>query len=223
MDRKTFIKKAVGACVTGCLCGNALAKTLSDQFEKTGTQTAAGSPDWVSGLESRMVKSTATAPSRVAEKGQLWLKNLLDNMDSMLDEKTKIELMNACGRSCYNGAFGVASEKKVPPEYAEGFLNTLKNQGAEIQDTPNSTIVYYGWQGNHQNPMTGLVLKDGYCMCEFVESIPKGLSPTYCNCSAGYVGEMFKRYLGKPVKVTVISSLISGGSECRFKIEIPKT
>jgi hypothetical protein len=223
MDRKTFLKKMLGAGVSGCLCGVALGNALGAQFESSLSNDQAESKDWISKMEKRMVKATEAPPSRVADKARVWLKDLMDNMDALLDEKTKKNLMNACGRSCYVNAFGIASQREVSPQLAEAWMNYLKNAGFEIQDNGSVTIVYFGWKKDHQNPMTGLILSDGYCMCELVESIPKGLSPTYCNCSAGYIGEMFKRYLGKPVNVEIVETLVSGGKECRFKIEIPRT
>ncbi len=222
MDRKTFLMKMLGAGVSGCFCGTALAQTLGAQFESSLAQDNAESQEWISGLEKRMVKATETPPSRVAEKARVWLKDLMDNMDAMLDETTKINLMNACGRSCYVNAFGAASEREVPPQLAAAWMKYLKDAGFEIQDNGDVTVVHFGWKRDHQNPLTGLILSDGYCMCELAESIPKGLSPTFCNCSAGYIGEMFKRYLGRTVRVEVLETLISGGSECRFKVEIPR-
>jgi hypothetical protein len=223
MDRKTFLKNMLGAGVSGCFCGVAWGQTLGAQFEGSLSQDNAENQDWISKMEKRMVKATETPPSRVADKARVWLKDLMDNMDTILDEKTKINLMNACGRSCYANAFGVASEKEVSPQLAEAWMKYLKDAGFEIQDNGSVTVVHFGWKRDHQNPLTGLILKDGYCMCELAESIPKNLSPTFCNCSAGYVGEMFKRYLGKTVKVDVLETLLSGGSECRFRIEIPRT
>ena len=211
----------VGA--SGCFCGVALWQALGAQFESSLSPDQAESKDWISEMERRMVKATETPSSRVAEKARVWLKDLMDNMDAILDEKMKRNLMNACGRSCYVNAFGVASQTEVSPQLAEAWMKYLKDAGFEIQDHGSVTVVHFGWKRDHQNPLTGLMLSDGYCMCELAESIPKGLSPTFCNCSAGYIGEMFKRYLGKAVRVEVLETLISGGSECRFRIEIPRT
>jgi len=101
-------------------------------------------------------------------------------------------------------------------------LNYLQQQGCEVRRDAQTTTVIYSWGRNHQNPQ-GLIMSDGYCMCPIVESGPPGLSPSYCNCSAGYVGEMFERWLGKPVEVDVLETLKSGGKDCIFQITIRKT
>jgi predicted hydrocarbon binding protein len=57
-------------------------------------------------------------------------------------------------------------------------------------------------------------------MCPVVESGPTELSRTYCQCSAGYVKEVFERMTGLPCRVEVLESLRTGGTRCRFKIDI---
>ena len=221
MDRKEFLGRMLQAGASGCFCVAGLVQALTAQSGDPSHQAKSADQEWIDELEKRMVKATETPPSRVAEKARVWLKDLMDNMDTILEHGTKIELMNACGRSCYVNAFGVASEKAVSPQLAEAWMKYLRDAGFEIQENGSATVVYFGWKRDHQNPSTGLILKDGYCMCELAESIPKGLSPTFCNCSAGYIGEMFRRYLGKTVRVEIVETLITGGSECRFKVEIP--
>ncbi|HQT92614.1 MAG TPA: DUF6144 family protein, partial [Candidatus Kryptobacter bacterium] len=60
----------------------------------------------------------------------------------------------------------------------------------------------------------------GYCLCPLVESGPEGLSGTYCDCSVGYVREMFRTYTGKAVSVELLESLKRGGRTCRFGITV---
>jgi hypothetical protein len=53
-----------------------------------------------------------------------------------------------------------------------------------------------------------------------VESKPAGLSRTFCQCSVGYVGEMFRQKFGRPVTVELLDSVLYGGKRCRFKITV---
>jgi hypothetical protein len=139
-------------------------------------------------------------------------------MDVLFDKETRIKLMKACGRSCYNNAFGVASEEKPTLEGARRYLQALKSRGYEVRQERDKTIIIFNWGRDHQNPQ-GLVLGDGYCMCPVVETGPDGLSPTFCYCSTGYVGEIFERAIGIPVEVDLLDSLKKGGKDCIFKIE----
>lgn len=165
-----------------------------------------------------MIKGSETPAWRRVEKTELWIKDLMEHMDALLDQETKIKLMQACGQSCYLRAFGVTDERQPTPEEREKYLQFLESNGYKIQRQGNVVTFTFSWGRNHQNP-TGLIMSDGYCMCPQVESGPPGLSPSYCYCSTGYVKESFERVIGKPVKVELLESLKMGGKDCVFKIE----
>jgi hypothetical protein len=211
MDRKEFIKKLAKTGIgVGC-CGAVIRQLL------LAGEAGPGMENWIPDLERRMIKGSETPDWRKAEKSALWIKWMVGHMDSMMDEEAKKKLLKACGRSCHTYAFGVASDQKATPEQAEGFLQFMEKGGTEIRRENGIITIFYSWGRDHQNPQ-GLILSDGYCMCPIVESGPPGLSASYCNCSAGYVGEMFERYLGRPTEVEILESLKSGGKDCRFKI-----
>lgn len=60
----------------------------------------------------------------------------------------------------------------------------------------------------------------GHCFSPLVENRPKGLSATYCQCSVGYMKESFRVLAGKEPKVELLESVLRGGKECRFRIEV---
>ncbi|MFH2001072.1 MAG: DUF6144 family protein [Planctomycetota bacterium] len=221
MDRKTFLKILLKTGLSAGCCGAAMGWRLLAQGMDAGATPGQEEQDWIRDFEKRMVKATETPAWRRAQKSQLWIKNLMSNLDSMLDRETGVRLMHACGKSCFLDAFGVASVEKPLPEAAEHWMKYLKDSGFAIEEEGEITVVHYSWGRDHQNPW-GLMIQDGYCMCPVVESIPKGLSPTFCNCSAGYVREMFQRYLARPVKVDLVESLQMGADDCRFRIEFSK-
>ena len=176
--------------------------------------------EWIHGLEKRMVKGSESAEWRKLEKSLEWIKDMMNNMDAMIDDEAKIRLMQASGRSCYLCAFGVAGEKKPPDTFVRRFMGSIRLQGNEVKQEGDKTVVTYKWGRNHQNPQ-GLILHDGYCMCPIVETGPPELSPTFCFCSTGYVKEMFERYTGKTVeKIELLDSLKMGGNDCIFRMEI---
>ena len=220
MHRKQFIKKMLQAGL--CCCGVATGfgqNLLSNQKTLTSLDQSPAAQDWITKLERRMVKGSETPAWAKVEKAENWIKDLMDNMDAMLDKDTKIKLLQACGRSCFIRAFGVASDEKPTLEEAKNYLDTLKSRGYEVRQEDNMTTITYNWGRDHQNPW-GLIIRDGYCMCPLVETGPADLSPTYCFCSTGYVKESFERGIGKPVKVNLLDSLKMGGKNCIFKIEV---
>jgi len=223
MDRKRFLREALKTGLCGCAaaCGVGLGLKTEGKSQLLGVQT-----EPVRGLshdlQRRMREGSRSPDWARVEKAESWVKFLLDNMDALLDGETKVKLMNACGRSCYLNAFGVAGEKKPSPEAAERYLQALEKGGFRVERGSESTTITYGWAGK-QNPQ-GLSLKEGYCMCPLVEDEIPGLSPTYCNCSAGYVAEGMERATGRKVKsVEILESVKRGGKDCRFKVVLSNT
>jgi hypothetical protein len=162
-------------------------------------------------------KPAAPAPSGtpVQEKyafSQRYIKRLMDVIDQQLTPEQRTALMEANGRACYRNAHGT---RPLP-----GGLNELVKliQTHEGADTirREGNIIHFRYV---QNP-AGLKVEDGYCLCPLVEQGPPGLSGTFCQCSVGYVTEMFSSAAGKPVKVELTESLKRGGKSCRFVIHV---
>ncbi len=214
MDRKEFLRTAVAAGAACCGAASGLfGRGMRDGGQEHGTQA------WIGYLERKMIRASETPAWHKADKGQQWIKSLMDHMDAYLDDETRKTLMQACGRSCYIGAFGVAPSEKPTPEEVERFIKNFESQGYTVEREAGKTTVVYSWGRSHQNPW-GLIMSDGYCMCPLVEKGPDGLSPTFCLCSTGYVKEIFARSTGKKVNVELIDSLKQGGQDCIFRINI---
>ena len=214
MDRKEFLKTAFAA---GAACCGAASGLLGGDSRDEGQ--ADKTQKWIGSLEGKMIQASETPAWRKADKGEQWIKSLMDHMDAFLDEETRKIVMQACGRSCYIGAFGVAPKEKPTLEEVEGFVKNFEAQGYKVEREEKKTTIVYSWGRTHQNPW-GLIMSDGYCMCPLVEKGPDGLSPTFCLCSTGYVREIFARSTGKKVNVELLDSLKRGGKDCIFKIEI---
>jgi hypothetical protein len=56
--------------------------------------------------------------------------------------------------------------------------------------------------------------------CIYHKLLPEGInaSPTYCQCSRGFAEKYWEAALGRPVKVEVACTAITGGDECKFII-----
>jgi len=144
---------------------------------------------------------------------QTYIKRFMDNIDHECDEATRLRLMHANGRSCF-----VGSGQKPFPGGLDAFIEAAKKW---MSPNPpflrrEDDIVYFDYV---QNP-AGLKVKDGWCLCPLVEKGPDGLSGTFCECSVGYVAQMFTDLTGKPVRVELLESLKRGGKGCRFKIHL---
>lgn len=217
MNRKEFLKKAFQSGVVCCAAAgslNTIFKNVAAAEVKGKSVAGSLSAD----LGKRMLEGSKSPDWHRVEKSVHWIKKMMLHLDEMIDEPTRVKLLNACGRSCFERAYGVPDKRKRPLEFTEGFLKTIEKSGFKIEYGKETTTVYYGWQ-EKQNPV-GLGMKEGYCMCPIVEG-ENDISGTFCNCSAGYVKSLFEVYTGKTVKdIQILESLKRGGKDCRFKVEI---
>ena len=149
---------------------------------------------------------------------QKWIKRFFEIMDQQVDEKTRTKLMQTNGTLCAKGNYGELSDKK------EASLEEIDNTIALWQQKigkeniyRNDKTVYFNYTGSPD----GVKISDGYCLCPMIENGPGIISPTYCQCSVGYVKYMFQRLITfKPVGVELLESLRGGGKSCRFKVSI---
>ncbi len=134
---------------------------------------------------------------------QDWIRTLMNNMDSQMDEATRIKLMEASGRACARrDAVNAAKECKGD---LDKFLATMRKWvGADnVRKDGNKVHLVYS-----------------KCLCPMVQSGTDRLSDTYCNCSRGWVKEMFETVHGKPVEVRLTESIMRGGKACRFVVQV---
>jgi hypothetical protein len=122
--------------------------------------------------------------------------------------------MVANGRACAAGAYGLLDPSKTTT--LDAFIARLQTHVGEENAYRQGDTVFLNYVGNPD----GLKVADGYCLCPLVEDGPEDLSPTYCHCSVGYVGFMFERAIGRPVRVELLESLRGGGKSCRFAVRV---
>jgi hypothetical protein len=209
MDRKEFIGRSLRVAAglgLACPC-------------VAGAEETPGSTGRAEGAPASCGKTAGDYPHATtfeerSEFAKSWVGRFVRLLDERLDEKTRRELMEANGRVCATGAYG-------PPDPTR-FVTTdelVKSLAAHVGDENcrrEGSVVYFTYRQNRR----GLRIADGYCLCPVVEDGPKDLSPTYCQCSVGYVGYMFERSLGRPVRVELLESLRRGGQACRFAVHV---
>jgi len=141
----------------------------------------------------------------------LWVKGAMDRLDMLVDESTRIQIMENCGYGCasVNRMYieeAIASRKKYQSidDFIEGEQMTY-NMHREVDAVHQ---VY--------SPQTQGIR----CNCELVQALPEDerISPTYRHCSKGFVKRWWEGVLERPVKVDLIQSVVSGAQECEFAI-----
>lgn len=132
-----------------------------------------------------------------------WLSSLMSGMDKNLETEKKIALLEGCGRACASRhALQAALRCKGD---LEGWLDQLRKWvgAANVTRDGNKVGVVYD-----------------KCFCVLVQNLPPLNTATFCNCSRGWLSEVFSAVLEKPVAVELKDSIMMGGKRCHFIITV---
>ncbi len=151
-----------------------------------------------------------------AEFSDKWLKRFMDVLDSSLDTGTRNKIMQANGKICYRQYISEnnAQVQKLDfDKWAEWARTNVKSPDFRVE----GNTIYFQYMSSAE---TGKPSAEGQCLCMMAESAPKGLSPTYCMCSVGYVREMHEMLFGRECEVELLESVLQGSKRCKFKITV---
>ena len=149
----------------------------------------------------------------------LWVQGAMQRLDALVDEKTRVQIMQNCGYNC----------AKKNHRVIERALNRRKKFGsleeflkAEVAKPVRGTKLTREGSILYQFYTPQAFAKPMRCYCGLLRELPKDqtISSTYCNCSKGFVEKYWEEVLGKPVQVDILQSAVSGATECIFAIHI---
>jgi hypothetical protein len=149
-------------------------------------------------------ETPAAAPDPREKFKQNWIASLMANMDGQMDPAQRTKLMEACGRACaQRGA--VQGLGKAAGGDVDKLLQALGSHLGPQNATRAGNVAH---------------LRYPKCYCPLVGSGPDRLSATWCECSKGWVLEVFGQVTGKPVTAELKSSIKRGDPECHFEIRL---
>jgi Family of unknown function (DUF6144) len=153
------------------------------------------------------------------KKTAAFLMDAIKRLDAMVDEKTRIRIMQECGYNCAKKNHkmierAVARRKKFGN--LDEFLDAEQKKpmkGTKLVREGNILYQFYIPQA-FTRPMR--------CYCGLFRELPKEetVSITYCNCSKGFVEKYWEEILQRPVKVDILHSAISGAKDCKFAVHL---
>lgn len=133
-----------------------------------------------------------------------WIKSLMDNLDEYADEETRAKVLENCGRTCISRSFvNRAKACMKSAKDIDKFLDRLGKIWSHLQRDGNNIYVAYE-----------------KCYCPLVKTYPEKLSPTFCNCSRGWIKELFESVLERSVDVKLEKSIRQGDDVCRFRVHL---
>jgi hypothetical protein len=157
--------------------------------------------------------SSSTSKSKIAK----WVKEAMEKLDTQVDEKIRVQIMENCGYNCSvvnKRIIEKAKNRRKKYNNIDEFLEAEQRNpltGTRLERNGNILYQFYTPQ-SYTRPMR--------CYCSLLRSLPNDekVSLTYCYCSKGFVREFWKNILKRPVKVELIQSVVSGAPECKFAI-----
>jgi hypothetical protein len=137
---------------------------------------------------------------------QNWLSDLLDAMDAGLDENTRVRMMEACGRGCFNRF----PFKQDIAAQGKGNLDALieaYRKNFEIWREGETVHIRYG------------EVSSG-CYCPAAKYRPPKPHDLHCECTRTTHQTIFETALGRPFRVEIAESLRRGGKTCHFVVHL---
>lgn len=136
-----------------------------------------------------------------------WLATLMDGLDASVDAQTRAQILEACGRACAR-THGVERARELVEGAADidGILARLNHRrigGGRLQ--------------REGDTITGIYEK---CYCPLLKGSTGEVSPSFCECSRGWLKELFEAVLGRPAAVEFEQTVQRGDPLCRFVIRL---
>jgi Family of unknown function (DUF6144) len=152
-------------------------------------------------------------------KSALWMKEAIDRLDAYTTPEKCRQIMAACGHACLAmNIKGMEASKEIRRTCAteEEFLKIELNATPGItRYERNGNILY--WYYTPRKLGKGI-----RCVCPLLSMLPEDVnaSPAYCQCSRAFVHAYWEGILGRPLKVELGKTAISGATECQFVIHL---
>ena len=131
-----------------------------------------------------------------------WFVDLLQEVKGHIDEKRLAEILEDRGRACISPTYvKKAKDAAKDTENINTILNNLENALPMLKREGDRIYVIFP-----------------KCYCHKVKGVKGDIPDIYCNCSKGWVKEMFEQALGRTVNVNLEASILRGDKDCRLEV-----
>jgi len=134
-----------------------------------------------------------------------WLEALLIGLDTEVDGRIRSRLMEYCGRAC--ALHHASIEKAKAIQHGVKGVDELLDRLNQLEDL---------WCGKWMRDGDTIYSVCEECGCPIVRAGLIKLSPTFCECSRGWVKAVFETVLGRPVEVKLGQAIGCSDQVCEF-------
>jgi predicted hydrocarbon binding protein len=133
------------------------------------------------------------------------VQQVMRKMETLVEQTQRATILEYCGRQCLGkSVVQKALALKKASHSLDEFLAKMNEHhigGGMLADEGNFILVTYP-----------------RCYCGNVSQARVKISGEYCNCSRGWLQELFEKSLGIPVRVEFLQTIVQGGENCQFRI-----
>ncbi len=136
------------------------------------------------------------------------IKEVMIQFDQVVPDKEKRDtVMEQLGNTCFHNFFSKIAED-------------VKKKSNGIEEIIQNINIASG--GEHFKLEENKVYATfNQCLCQVgVRKTVEPISKTYCSCSLGWMKSLFNMLLGNNFTVELLESVVSGGKNCRFVINL---
>jgi hypothetical protein len=137
---------------------------------------------------------------------QNWLTDLLETIDTQLDEKTKIKLIEGCGKGCYRRHEFKHAIAKAGEGSVDKLIEAYK-QSFEIWRDGDVVHIRYG------------EISPG-CYCPAARYRPAKPNDLHCNCTKATHQSIWEAALGRTYEIDILETVRRGGKTCHFLVHL---
>jgi hypothetical protein len=138
---------------------------------------------------------------------QNFLSDLMDSIDSQVDEPTKIKLLGECGRACFRRF-----------QFKQDIAEKGKGSVEKLIEALHSS--FEAWrEGDTVHVRYGAVNSNG-CYCPAANYRPGKPHDIQCNCTRATHQAIWETALGRPVKVEILQTVRRGDPTCHFLVHL---
>lgn len=165
----------------------------------------------LAGLEARGSAESAPdpQPNALQQEKQFienWVTDLLDTMEKVLDEPTRVRLMAGCGQGCHRRHKFTQEIVEASKGDVDKLIEAYKRSFG-VERKGDEVHISYG-----RGPKG--------CWCPAAQNRPAKAKDLHCECTRGKHQHMWETALGRPIRVEIVESLRRGGQKCHFIVHL---
>lgn len=156
-----------------------------------------------------------------------WIKSVIARIDRAAKEYEKYDILSFCAHNFSQKRIDTLKSIYKETGDLDEVLKEMHKDYVWYEDLViKDNVIYvtkipYNPEGI-EKAQTLEEKKANYCHCPLVRNhFNEGISPTFCNCSAGWYRQLWEGILGRPVRIKILKSLIKGDKNCKFAISLP--